>query len=1128
MTTLTINIAGTPIPVEMPAAFAAAAAGRSATIAAAAATEAGEALVAVNDAGDARILDIAAAATARIGEVDAAGAAQVSAVEAEGTDQIAAVEAEGAEQIALATAQAVLAASAAGSVVRANLLELEDGIDRPRVMTYSSGANRWRLTASGYVIAAANEERRCFGADGSYLGNAMERGDTYFAPPLNNKTAYAGTADLRRFDITNLGTDVRSYPGEHSAPDIFGSTGAGMRIVQGNSTNAFGSFTNVSVPVLTGQTFIIEEGITIDVGAAGQVAVRSAGGRSYGFVFNHDAEGQITGFTESWGTYIADFDNGRVINGKRRVSLHVLTTATANGNVVPGFGWPGANAGRGITVDWVKVRVLPVAAANNFPVFGTLASAQVVLTDDAIDTGLGAGFGYIMQDTGYARSVMPNGRITVPAILFGGSLSPIERKIRVVRSPTTIDRAGPIHTGKEDLHFRPWLSSGQSWTRFAGPGVFPNQVGWNTVGSNCSTLSITPVFAERAPDLSSLWRNVNTSQTYISAGLNLSNGVLHAATHNQAQMWQQSELPASSGAATFWLAANTDINLAGIVGIGCPVEHTRARHFSQEDATRKYRQYCGEIITQTFTNGSTVTFENARLDSFARISPTGNTAATAFTLNCENTFQNHIWSDNWFPGQGVITCQFRNVVQGPGSAQSMDFYQSRREVLVNLLDGNGWQTLAAAGKTVANLPYGRRAKHVGTFDFGTLVEIAAPEHGESCMVRNFEPASGLSLTKPGQQWNASQVKRGDHTRFPRIGDVFVLTGLDRVTGQPMQVKITADLGLYNGSNVWVPGVNPAVFATGTHPDHMQINRFSVTMTFSEWENVFMFGEGQGPFLTGDPALGASGSIVTSFTLSKMAVVLSTSNGLRWDHLRAPLRTLTLRQSIFLQEQNPYRYASPGPQVRMTIGAAGVNCALDVDATVVISGDSEGTGGIGVSSGATLVGTPTFVPSSSISNYSTVTDPTAKPQMRDLVEPQFIDPVSRLVVVPEDFTEFRWSAYAETLVGWALNQTFIDLCAYHKRRSGRFIAEWERLFLDSETANVRLIVVPNNTAVGTVLATGVLGSEWHWFWGAARNGWVALDGQGRIVLARSLTGVNRMLSPMMTSAEEVYIFDVVAP
>lgn len=1079
-------------------------------------------------AGSAATDQIAIARGSALDDVEGSRVAAVGSVGDAGAAQIGAVASEGAEQIALAAEQVALAAAAAGSVVRANLLALEAGIDRPEAMIFQSGAGRWRRTATGYVPALANEERRAFNNDGSFGGVAYELGDTYAAPPLNDKTAIGGGSDLRTFTISNQGTDVRAYPGAHAEPDILGGTGAGIVITQGNSSNAFGSFANINRPVLAGQQFIIEYGVIIEGATApAQVALRCSGGRTFAFPFDHDATGLITGFTENWATYKAAVSPPEMINGKRVQTLHVLTTATANGNVVPGFGWPGAQPGRKITIAFVKVRVAPVAPATSYPVFGTGANGLIVLGSDEIQTGLGAGFGYIMQDIGLARSVMPNGKITVPPVVFGGSLSPVERKIRIVRSPTAVDRAGPMHTGREDYHFRPWLSAGLAHAVFAGPGAFPNPIGWSDAPSTCLNLSITPVFAERAPDLAPALRKVTTSQTYITGALSLAGTTLHAATHDQVQYWQQSDIPNSSASASHWINARTDIDVSDTLMLGCPVEHTRARHFAQVDATRNHHQYVGEILAQTHLGGA-VNFARSRADSLARISPSGGTSSAPFTLNCEDTFQNHIWSDNWFMGQGVITCTFRRVVQGPGTAQSMDMYQSRREILVNLLDGSGWQTLAAAGKTIANLPYGRRAKHVGTFNFGTLVETSAPEHGEFCIVRNFEFASSSGVTsKPGMQWNASQVTRGDHTRMPRIGDVFVLTGEDRVTGLPMQVKITADLGLWNLSNVWVPGVNPATPATGTHPDHLQVNRFSCTITFAEFSVVYMYGEGQGPFQTGDPALSGTGSIVTTATYSKLAMALSTSNAFRSDWSRSPMRTATLTQSIFAQAANPYRYAD-GSQVRMNIGAAGPNNTLAVDPSVIVSSDNAGVGGVSISSGAVLTGSLTFIPTSSIASYSTVTDPTAKPQLRDLVEPQFIDPVSRLVALPEDFRDFRWSALAESLAGWSINQTFISLVAYHDRRSGAFVADWERLFIEPDTANVRVIRVPNNTAVGSVLATGLRGSDWHWFWGAARDGWVTLDNQGRAILARALTGINRMLSPMMTSAEEVLIFDVVTP
>lgn len=57
------------------------------------------------------------------------------------------------------------------------------------VTAYTSTAGRFRRTASGFVRCAANEERLCFNAHGTFRGQYLQGADTYNSAPWDSRTA---------------------------------------------------------------------------------------------------------------------------------------------------------------------------------------------------------------------------------------------------------------------------------------------------------------------------------------------------------------------------------------------------------------------------------------------------------------------------------------------------------------------------------------------------------------------------------------------------------------------------------------------------------------------------------------------------------------------------------------------------------------------------------------------------------------------------------------------------------------------------------------------------------------------------------------------------------------------------
>ncbi len=144
--------------------------------------------------------------------------------------------------------------------------------------------------------------------------------------------------------------------------------------------------------------------------AASQIGLRGSGNRAFNFDFEHDAEGNITGFIETWKSYRAGYHDMGTINGKRWWYLWADRIAgAASTEQAVGINVRSLTAdctGRRVHVCELMVQKNPLTPPAAVPV----CAIAKTFAADTLYTPY-AGVGYSCQGLAMARSQMPGGRI---------------------------------------------------------------------------------------------------------------------------------------------------------------------------------------------------------------------------------------------------------------------------------------------------------------------------------------------------------------------------------------------------------------------------------------------------------------------------------------------------------------------------------------------------------------------------------------------------------------------------------------------------------------------------------------------------------------------------------------------
>lgn len=981
----------------------------------------------------------------------------------------------------------------------------------PSVTGYTATAGRFRRAPAGFVRCAANEERLCYNSDGTFRGQYLQGADTYFSAPWDDSSATHGSGDPA-FLTGDSGDRIR-YAGEHTESDIFGGTGGGV-VIRSEAQNQIHTASNIpATAVVAGDTIRYHMIVSISgATSAGIVQIRGSN-PGFGLDFPHDASGNITA-PENWGIYRTGAHDMGVINGKRWWYLWVDRRATGTANASIGFGTGNipAQSGKSYHICEMMVQKNPATAPAAVPV----CAESKTFAADTLTTDL-TGTGYVCAGLAMARSQMTNGAIAAPSVNIGVPYEPLETRIALSPSAETADRTGIMPNVNQHQYFSPWLNPA-NLNLFYGPGFFSS--GWinaRLAGFNAVNVTVRSVF-QATDRLRAVLGNASTSQTVITGALDIDGVVFHPSGDKRTVMFEQASIPDING--TYYLAAGAGVAVTNCLVMGAPVALSRAAYSAQADETDALRVYIGELYLLTRTGG-TISVAGTRTHNLARTQIQSDQRTSTFTLNTNDFCATQFWMDALYIGRGTLTSWTgdRMFTAYTTAQQEMGIYQSERPVRVSFDSGATWADLASTSLTKETLPHGLLGEYIGTYNFDTDTFTSGTDSAKTMRVRywDFGSLAFDVFDKFGFQYYASQMDRGDHTRFPDDGDVFRLKSGD------LWIDVTYQNGKWTDSSTYVRSTtgNPAAGIAGISNDHVQINRTDVIMTASNLSrNCFFMGPKGGYFLTGSPS-GAAQSNLDNFTVENFLMICEGTNGLRWDHAGVANAECLVKDAVFIEARQKFNFADGSAQV-LSIGAAGAGNILNLDNVTILNSGTSGAAVL-LQDGATapaLATEVTRIPGRARRNYNEY-DPLPEGSKFPLYLPAANYSIAQgTAIFPayEDIWDFRMTAFAQTDSGVPLNAIIAAAQGTHQRWEPVISAIKAKYHVPPELTATIVNSAAVGTVAGAVSSTALVTSE-----GDAALGFFEIVG-GNLRTARALTGVDQVFV-LRGNAGETFVVDV---
>lgn len=972
------------------------------------------------------------------------------------------------------------------------------------VTGYTATAGRYRLAPTGFVACAANEERLCYNPDGTFRGQYLQGADTYQSADWKSTSGVGhGSGDFAYLAGSSGGTVT--YAGEHAEPDVFGGKGGGVMITQTTTANGFHVANNVKVTGVASGDILRSSAIVAISNATttGQVSLGMHGGSTFfGFNFDHDASGIITGFTENWSGYRAGYHLIGTYGGKKWYFLWVDAKTTSASNVPVRIGFSGnTDSGKKYHVCELMIQKNPATAPAAVPV----CAPNKTFAADTIITGF-ADSGYVCEGLKLARSQITGGAIVAPSVNIGVPYEPLETRIEIFAGVESADRSGILSNVNEGYYNRPWKSPAHHRI-FYGPTYVPRK--WERSGevnSACTSLSVIPVFQARN-DLRPVLGHHGSNEFGITDTLTVDKCTFLGVGEAVTKYWQQTDIRSASNV-SWYLGAGKNVSAKGCLVMGSTLHTTRARHEVQADATAAKQVYVGEFSPALSSAGS-IDISGTRFDRLGRVAVHASSASVAVALNLNDTCYDYIWSDPLYFSRGTFAGvqSSRRFHARITAVTDMAFYQSRKEIEVDT--GSGYVPYSASGLALADLPHGHAASKVGTYDFDTSTFTAAPDPSRTQRVRYWYEGGGTSL--PGYQWHSSQVDHGSYTAYAQQGEVYEID-----TGT-MKVRLYVDLGFYSSGQTWNAGTNPASLDTGTHADNEQVNRTDVTINGMSSDDVVLLNSGQGPFHTGQSGFPANGSAIYNVTNTRVICVLDgVFNMYRTEFSKQVASAETLTDSVFVQAHTPLRYGD-GTSVTGWLYATGSNNVMNLDASVTVA-TSAATPVI-ATGGATLTGSPTHIQLPAVTGFDNWSTPGGS--LTGLLAAGDIHPESGHAKPVTNPWNFAFAPSAAAQLGFDPNAV-LALAKGNHARWDAFIAKQASVYFREPDHYAR---ISNAAAVGTVVASGVNASAFHARYGGNGAGYFLIDG-GDVKVAKSLAGVERIFV-LRGGNDETFVVDVTA-
>lgn len=977
-----------------------------------------------------------------------------------------------------------------------------------QVHSYTATAGRYRLDRAndGFVICAANEERLCYAADGTFRGQYLQGADTYYSAPWHDVAAPHTSSDYAYFAKSNA-NDTVTYAGSHTEADIFGGTGGGALLTLGASGGGHFTANNVKTSsAVSGDTIRVHAIVAISSATiAGTLRLRTSTFTTFGFA--HNSNGEITGYTEAWNNYRAGYHDLGSINGKRWYYLWYDLRASATGQIAPAIDFSGTlDVGKKLHVCEMMIQINPATAPAAVPV---CSNGPITFAADTLKTYL-VGVGYACEGLSLARSQVSGGDIYPPALPIGTPYEPLETQIALFTSAEAADRAGILPNANDTYYLRPWKTP-TNFTAYLGNGYWPrNWLPQASANDAAANVVIAPVFQARR-DLRPILGPHATSSTYVTGTLTVDGCVFLAAGDRVTSYWEQASIR-TNNSGTFWLAARSGVNAQDCLVMGATLHSTRARWQLQDDASVGAQVYVGEFNLVTSAASATINANGSRFERLGRFAIDGGVRTNAVALDISDTAFDYIWSDGVYLTRGTFNAMARSRrFHGRSSAYvSLTLWQSRKEIEVDT--GSGFGGFAASGLALSDLPHGYLAEYVGSYDFGTSTFTPGTNAAKKFRIRYWEGGSITSpvVSRSGYQWHAGQIEYDDHSRHPDQGDVY------EVNDGTTKVRVYVDYGYYSSGPTWNVTTTPAVLQTGTHVDNFQVNINEVILTNSTESGCVLLNQGQGMF--GNSGGGATASQMNgNRTTLQVSILQAVSNAHTFASSTVLTHSDTLDTSVFIQAADKYRFTN-GSAVTMWIRSEGTNNTLVIgDNTWIATGHATGllaTGGGAITGSVGYIGLP------AISAYNTFTPRTpGAVELTDLLDAADIDATSGYALPVADPWNFTFADTAAAALGFNPNAV-LDVARGNHQEWDDFIAELVAVYHREPDHYAALAA---STAVGTVVASGITAAAFHPRYGGNQNEYFEIDGTD-LKVAKALTGLNRIFV-LRGDNDETFVIDV---
>lgn len=1000
----------------------------------------------------------------------------------------------------------------------------ESGIVADDPSTVSTDTKRFKLTASGFTRVSGASDPRTAYRGATYLGNFMQTAGNYVAMPLDDTAQPNGATDPVRFN-PSVGTDTVIYPGAHSEPDIFGTTGKGVILRQGATGSGINRAPNVALTgVQVGDVIRQHVLVAIDSPSAGTINLRMEGGTgSVTLNFTHDTT-KVTGFTFSGLSQAGFYNLPFLINGKQWTYIWWNRIATGTANSTFGLAYVGTVEGRELHICSWHAERNPTCAPAAIPV--TLSGAY---TADTVNTGISSTIGFVLHGAGVARTRAASGVITPPAITIGLPYLPACNRIDAIDSTAESgDRWGIM----PNENLVDYASPYQNPTNFAinyGPCRIQRDWLITASGKTCVNATIGSVFRARKDKRAILGR-LGLSRTFMTGTLTVDDNIFLAQADSRISTYWEQNSNRSSGAASFDFQVGGGVSARNCLVMGQTLDTTRARYQIQKDRNWNKQVFVGEWLPQV--GGGELNCSGSRFQYLSRVNLGGLGRTTAFTCVHNDVMALDMWSDPLILGAGTYSFEMKRCFYGHTTSYG-DLYlsQSQREIHISTDGGATFVPFSASGLTIRDLPHGVTAEYVGTFNPGTgVVTYGTAANKGPLKFRYYESGSVTGfVNRAGFQIHMSQMDMGNHTRYPSDRDVF-RTGVETgPTGIPMIVEHCYQSGRWTNASTWTNFTganigNPSLGSTGTHPDFLQVNRFDVVIGSAQIDGNVFIGKAQGMFLTGGSSLPANGSAMDNFVISNWVFLGEAINTVVWNHSLTNPADCSLENCIMLQGEQlrPFRFTD-GSAGSVIIRSDGPRNVLTIAPGSDVTLASSSTSGGGAGDGAVInsIANVNLLPLSRVQNFTTYA-PAANLNALNLVPAEWRKTGDR-IRLPETSADARAFRFVSDIA----TRTNVDGNAIIETALGNH-DEWDSIVTDLRGkylgAPDKLAVIPNSTAVGTVIATGLTGTGFK-----LGEGGNDVDGlyeivSGELRIAKPLTGLNR-IDVLLSNADELLVVDI---